>query len=97
MDLVYWTGDDPDITWRPAHQPFTAIGDSSIIGYMTSRSGDRTRVPEPTIELQLALADDPGYPRDLMRVLERWHQYLVSWVLPRMFAVADGPPILIAG
>ena len=99
LDLVYWTGDDPDITWRPAHQPFTAIADCNIIGYMTSRSGDRTCVPEPTIELQLALADDPGYPHDLMRVLERWHQYLVSWVLPRMFAVADGnpPPILIAG
>ena len=93
----------PELMDRMGHSSTRApmiymhASDARQHGYMTS--SDRARVPEPTIELQLALADDPGYPHDLMRVLERWHQYLVSWVLPRMFAVADGnpPPILITG
>jgi hypothetical protein len=48
--------------------------------------------------MRLALAEDPGYTDEVVGVLERWHSYLVSWVLPRIFAVADGnpPPIMIA-
>lgn len=99
LDIVYWAGEAPGITWRTDRKPFTAIGSNDIIGYLTTISGDISQVPEPVIQLQLALADDPGYPHDLMNVLERWHQYLVGWALPRMFAVADGnpPPILIMG
>lgn len=99
LDIVHWFGEDPGITWRTDRKQFTAISDNDVIGYLTTSSGDASQVPEPTIKLQLALADDPGYPHDLIDVLGRWHEYLVGWVLPRMFAVADGhpPPVLIAG
>jgi hypothetical protein len=96
LDIVYWPGGDPEVTFRTDREPYTAIGDSDVICCMASKSGDRLRVPQPTIELKLALADDPGYPHDLTQVLDRWHQYLVNWVLPRMFAVADGNPPPIA-
>jgi hypothetical protein len=99
MNIAYWPGDDPDISWRTGRQPYTAVSDGDIVACMASKSGDRSRIPDPVIELKLALADDPGYPHDLMAVLERWHQYLVTWVLPRMFAVADGhpPPVAFMG
>ena len=95
--LVYWPGDGPGVTWRQACPRFTAIPDGAVIGYMAIASGDQSDLPQPTIELQLALADDPGYAHDLADVLQGWHQYLVSWVLPRIFATVDGkpPPIII--
>ncbi len=96
LDIAYWPGGDNDIIWRTARQPYSAVRDGDVVAYMASRSGDRSRVPDPVIELKLALADDPGYPHDLIAVLERWHQYLITWVLPRMFAVADGHPPPIA-
>jgi hypothetical protein len=66
---------------------------------MAHQSADDSLIPEPVIELNLALADDPGGPHDLAGTLEHWHSYLVGWVLPRIFAVADGhpPPVMIMG
>lgn len=99
LDLVYWPADDSDVTWAPARPLRTAVENESMIGVMAHQSGDDRLIPEPVIEVNLALADDPGGPHDLAGTLERWHSYLVSWVLPRIFAVADGnpPPVLIIG
>jgi len=36
------------------------------------------------------ITDDPGYRQDLASALERWQAYLESWVLPRIFTVAEG-------
>jgi len=48
--------------------------------------------------MRLTITDDPGYRQDLASALERWQTYLEGWVLPRIFAVAEGgkAPIMIA-
>jgi hypothetical protein len=55
---------------------------------------------EPKFTIDLVLTDDPSpYPSPLGARLERLHQSLTGWVVPRIFIVADGnpPPILITG
>jgi hypothetical protein len=53
---------------------------------------------EPKFTIDLVLTDDPSpYPSPFGARLERLHQSLTGWVVPRIFIVADGnlPPILI--
>jgi hypothetical protein len=96
--FVYLTGDAPGCTWsRPARQP-AGLQDNDVIGYLTHQDPGTDHSPALKVEMRLALTEDPGYTNEVVGVLERWHSYLVSWVLPRIFAVADGnpPPIMIA-
>ena len=54
---------------------------------------------DPCREIDLVLADDRSpYASPLVARLERLHQTLTGWVIPRIFIVADGnpPPIMIS-
>jgi len=44
-----------------------------LIGYVTHPIDAPDPGPWTTIELALALADDPGYTDEVSGVLERWH------------------------
>jgi hypothetical protein len=44
------------------------------------------------VRMGLTLADDPGYATDFLGALRDWHRYLTSWIVPRIFIVADGNP-----
>jgi hypothetical protein len=98
-DFVYWLGEPNCWSWRPGSTSDLAPRPRCRDRPHGSHGDGTEPPPEATIEVNPALADDPALPHSLVQTLERWHQYLVSWVLPRMFAVADGnpPPILITG
>jgi hypothetical protein len=94
LDINYW--DDPECSWRFARHPHAAFEDKTLIGYLST---PRVEAPtaQVTFDFRLSLVDDPGYRQDLISVLARWHEYLTSWVLPRIFIVAEGnpPPMFI--
>jgi hypothetical protein len=94
LDMVYWTDGEPS-QWRPEPPPALVLEDGSLLGYQVS--GDDP-APKPKFDLHLTLAEDPGYRQDLAGALERWQTYLEGWVLPRIFAVAEGnkAPAMIA-
>jgi hypothetical protein len=102
LDFLYW--ESGDYRWRYAQPPHTELNDQALIGYLASASDDPPAA-SVTFDVKLSLSDDPAFRHnlvvrgDLLGVLERWHGYLVGWVLPRIFIVADGnpPPILIGG
>jgi len=68
------------------HVPFS---DGDLIGHLTWIGPD----PDPTckliVDMELTLADDPGYATGLTEGLKSWHSYLTGWILPRIFAEAD--------
>ena len=97
VDFVYFTRDVSGCAWsRPGPQP-AGLQDNEVIGYLTHQDADTDHSAALKVEVRLTLAEDPGYIAEVVGILERWHFYLVSWVLPRMFAVADGnpPPMMI--
>ena len=97
VDFVYLTGEAPGFGWSLARPKPAGLQDGDLIGYPTFQDGESDPSSRLTIEMQLALADDLGYASDFVAVLDRWHSYLVGWVLPRIFTVADGnpPPMFI--
>jgi hypothetical protein len=97
VDFVYLTGDAPGFGWSLARPKPAGLQDGDLIGHLTFSEGRSDPSPNLKIEMRLALADDLGYAGDFVGVLERWHSYLVGWVLPRIFIVADGnpPPMFI--
>jgi hypothetical protein len=94
LDFHFW--DNPACSWRYAQDPQAGFKDQSLIGYLTNPGGGSLPA-RVTFEFKLSLIDDPGYRQDLIAVLTRWNDYLISWVLPRIFIVAEGnpPPIFI--
>ena len=95
-DLVYWTGSRPT-SWRPARYPEAGLEDGSLLGHQVCKDEGNSTL-RPTFDMRLTITDDPGYRQDLASALERWQTYLEGWVLPRIFAVAEGgkAPIVIA-
>jgi hypothetical protein len=61
-----------------------------MLGYLTDPNGDAPPQVEVLHDMRLTLMDDPAYRVNLTDLLDRWYQYLVSWVLPRMFVAAEG-------
>ena len=81
----------------PARHPEAGLEDGSLLGHQV-REDESNPTSRPTFEMRLTITDDPGYRQDLANALERWQTYLEGWVLPRIFAVAEGgkAPIVIA-
>lgn len=96
VDLVYWTGSAPT-SWHPAPNPEAGLEDGSVLGHQVCE-GNGDSASRPTFDMRLTITDDPGYRQDLAGALKRWQNYLENWVLPRIFAVAEGgkAPIVIA-
>jgi hypothetical protein len=100
-DLFYWQGADQFAIegWRVLVAPHSSLTDDQpILELRGAHSNGR-----PDVDLyqgiQLFLADDPSpYKAALGDRLEQLHQSLSGWVLPRIFATADGnrPPVMIS-
>jgi hypothetical protein len=88
MDLVHWTSLGLT-SWHPAPYPATGFEDGSLLGHQVCE-GDGSSTSQPTFDMRLTITDDPGYRQDLASALDRWQTYLEGWVLPRIFAVAEG-------
>lgn len=93
LAINYWNS--PECDWRFAQHPYAEFKDQALIGYLTGRSEEPPEA-DVTFDFKLSLADDPGFRQDFMSVLIRWHDYLVNWVIPRVFVVAEGNPPPIA-
>jgi len=98
VEFVYLTEEEAGCTWTLARSQSAGLQDNDVVGFLTHREGDSDHNAAVNVEMRLALAEDPGYTAEVVGVLERWHSYLVGWVLPGIFAVADGhpPPVMIA-
>ena len=96
--LTYWTSppDSAEYSWRAAPSP-ALFEDGTLLGHLTNPAGDAPPAVRVFHEFQLTLLDDPGYRSGLTQTLDRWHSYLTSWALPRVFTVAEGnhPPLMI--
>jgi hypothetical protein len=90
LEIMYMTGDINGHSWRPERRVSPALEDGSLLGCLISEADAKQPAPEPHFQLRLALADDRVTTHELVGTLDNWHSYLVNWVLPRMFAVADG-------
>lgn len=89
-DIIYMTGEQPGCTWT--RRQAAALQDGDVIGHLAFPPDAPNPSAALNIEMKLALGDDPGYTGDVVSVLDRWHGYIVGWVLPRIFTVADGNP-----
>lgn len=101
LEINYWY--DEKCKWGYAQHPNTEFKDQAIIGYLEG-PGPGAPTTEAEFRFKLSLADDPvssigpGFRDDFTSVLTRWHDYLRSWVIPRIFIVAEGnPPPIIMG
>jgi hypothetical protein len=101
LDINYWN--DEKCNWGYAQHPNAEFKDHAVIGHLEG-PGQGPPAAEATFVFKLSLVDDPvssiglGFREDFMSVLGRWHDYLRSWVIPRIFIVAEGnpAPIIIA-
>jgi hypothetical protein len=101
LEINYWTHDK--CKWGYAQHPNAEFKDQALIGYLEG-PGQVPPAAEATFRFKLSLVDDPvssiglGFREDFTSVLGRWHDYLRSWVVPRIFIVAEGnPPPMIIG
>jgi len=79
--------------------PGSSLQDDQLILELCGIQGNGRPDIKLTQEINLLLEDDPSpYKQALDDRLEQLHQSLSGWVLPRIFATADGntPPILIS-
>jgi hypothetical protein len=96
---VWWAGDSTSYRWAGHVTGVTVLRNASVLGELHGPAGSGRPKVEPHYSIDLVLTDDPSpYPSPLVERLERLHQSLVGWVVPRIFIVADGnpPPIMIA-
>ena len=95
QDMYY--GGEP-VTWRPAVVSRTIAPTGQILGRHEFPSAEAVRPLTHTWRVTLALADDPfPWPLPVVGLLERWHQTLNGWVIPRAFQtlVTGGPPPIL--
>jgi len=92
--LVYWTAPPSGNTyqWQVGTSPTVTVEDGTVLGYLTDAEGQAPPAAKVFHELRLALMDDPAFRRPIVEVLNAWYGYITGWVLPRVFAVADGNP-----
>ena len=97
MDFAYFTSEVAacrlDVRMR------VPLQDGEVFGHLLFDPGQIDPGPALHLEMRLTFADDPGYAAGISDSLDNWHRYLTSWIVPRIFIVADGnpPPIMIAG
>jgi hypothetical protein len=85
LNIAYFTEMVPPTTLRTRrHVPFS---DGDLIGHLTGMGPDPAS--KLLVDMELTLADDPGYAIGLIEGLSSWHGYLTGWILPRIFTVAD--------
>ena len=99
--FFYWQGADQFSVeqWRVLVPPGSFLEDNQLILELRGTQGNGRPDVKLTQEIDLLLADDPStYKAALGNRLEQLHQSLSGWVLPRIFATADGspPPIMIS-
>jgi hypothetical protein len=96
FSIAYGIKDGP-IPNRCRLQRLVAFSDGDVIGQAMWSGPGPDPVGNLKIEMDLTLAEDPGYATGLMDALNGWHQYVAGWIVPRIFIVADGnqPPIMI--
>ncbi len=95
---VFFSGDATGCRWKQRASALAPLSDGTVLGELHGPPACGPPPLEPTFTIDLVLTDDPSpYPSPLGARLERLHQSLIGWVVPRMFIVADGnpPPILI--
>jgi hypothetical protein len=100
-EFFYWQGADQFSieAWRVLVPPSSSLKDNQLILELRGTQGSGRPDVKLIQEINLLLADDPSpYKRALGDRLEQLHQSLSGWVLPRIFATADGnpPPIMIS-
>ena len=96
-DLTYWAqpSGGGDLQWAQAWKSHYEDGD--ILGYLRLEGSDKPPEVEVVHQMHLVLVDDPAYRANLVGVLREWEQYIGGWILPRIFAVANGaePPLIV--
>ncbi len=100
-EFFYWQGPDQFSIeeWCALVPPCSSLKDNQLILELRGTRGSGRPDVKLTQEIDLLLADDPSpYKGALGDRLEQLHQSLSGWVLPRIFATADGnpPPIMIS-
>jgi hypothetical protein len=97
---VWFSGDATGRRWVKRTSERAALHDGIVLSELHGPQASGRPLLEPKFTIDLVLTDDPSpYPCPLGGRLERLHQSLTCWVVPRVFIVADGnpPPILIIG
>jgi hypothetical protein len=90
---VWWSGDIAAYRWIEHVRELAPLQDGTVLGELHSLPGSGRPQVDPHHEIDLVLTDDPSpYSSPLVPRLERLHQSLVGWVVPRIFIVADGNP-----
>ncbi len=70
-----------------------SLADGSVLVEVRGHPGGERPQVNLNQRIELVLLDDPSpYPSALVPRLERLHQVLSNWVVPRVFFVADGAP-----
>jgi hypothetical protein len=95
---VWFSGDATGCRWIQRAIGLAPLQDGTVLSEFHGSPGSGRPLVEPTFTIDLVLTDDPSpYPAPLGARLERLHQSLAGWVVPRIFIVADGnpPPMLI--
>jgi hypothetical protein len=93
-DLIYWGSNGPSN--RHMLPGDGTVSDGSILFYLQGR--DEEMGDEVSHEFNLAVTDDPGFrPRegatdDVLDLMTRWHQRLVTTVIPQVFTIMSEPP-----
>ncbi|MGD0373311.1 MAG: hypothetical protein ABSB01_01810 [Streptosporangiaceae bacterium] len=98
---VWWSLDvaSPGYRWVWHVKELAPLRDDAVLGALLGPPGSGRPQVDPPFEMHLVLTDDPSpYASPLVARLERLHQSLARWVVPRMFIVAGGdpPPIMIS-
>ena len=100
-ELFWWQGAGQFSVkeWRVLVPSGSFLDDNQLILELIGTRGNGRPDVKLMQGIDLLLVDDPSpYKRALGDRLEQLHQSLSSWVLPRIFATADGnpPPIMIS-
>lgn len=98
-DTVWLSQADVTYRWIWHVNKLSPLQDGTVIGELHSLRVCKRPTTDPHFDVHLVLNDDPSpYGSPLVARLERLHQSLVLWVVPRIFIVAEGepPPIMIS-
>jgi hypothetical protein len=98
VEIIYWV-DEASVWHASVPERTVSLTDAQVIGTFRNNDGPGRPEEDPVVELGIHLDDHPYNGAALLtETLDRLHQSLASWVLPRMFWVADGnpPPLIIS-
>jgi hypothetical protein len=93
-DLIYWGSNGPSN--RQMLPGDSTVTDGSILFRMQGR--DEGMGDGVNHEFNLAITDDPGFrPQegatdDVVELLSRFHEHLITMVFPQVFTVMSTPP-----